>query len=155
MQAYGILFCSLDTASMVWHLFPNTGLLCSYYSFDIASMVWHLFPDTGLLCSFYSLNSRSMVWLLFSDIGLLRSFYTSDSANIIWCLIPNTGLSNPFCSLDTGTDKSLLTTTRLLRIIQDKFYFVLLSHLTLRLNVLFLIELRHDFGWQKWQENIF
>ena len=40
----------------------------------------------------------------------------------------------------------LLTTAWLLRIIQDKFYFVLLSHLTLRLNVLFFIELRCYFG---------
>ena len=40
----------------------------------------------------------------------------------------------------------LLTTAWLLRIIQDKFYFVLLSHLTLRLNVLFFIELRRYLG---------
>ena len=140
---------------MVWHLFPNTGLLCSFYSLNSRSMVWLLFPDTGLQCSYYSFDTSSIVWHLFPNTGLRCSNYSFDIASMVWLLFPDTGLFIPFCSLDTGTDNTLLIIAWLLRIIQDKFYFVLLSHLTLRLNVLFLIELRRYFGWQKWQENIF
>ena len=105
-----------------------------------------MYLDSGLRASFYSPETASIVLHLFPNSGLRSSFYTPDTASIICRLFHDTGLLHPFYSLDTGTDKTLLTATRLLRIIQDKFYFVLLSHLTLRLNVLFLIELRRYFG---------